>query len=35
MIFWKGFGRKWAWPNLKVTSGLSPGGTKEKYEKPQ
>jgi hypothetical protein len=29
----KGFGRKRSWPNYKVLSGHSPGGTEENQEK--
>jgi hypothetical protein len=32
MMNWKGFGRKWSWPNFKVLSWNLPGGTEEKYE---
>jgi hypothetical protein len=32
---WKGFGRKWSWPNFKVLSWHLPGGTEENHEKPQ
>jgi hypothetical protein len=35
MINWKGFGRKRTWPNFKVLSQHSPGGTKENHKKPQ
>jgi hypothetical protein len=27
---WKGFGRKWSWPNFKVLTQHLPGGTEEK-----
>jgi hypothetical protein len=30
----KRFGKKWSWPNFKVISQHSPGGTEENYEKP-
>jgi hypothetical protein len=32
MINWKGFGRKWSWPNFKVLSRHSPGGTEDNHE---
>jgi hypothetical protein len=28
---WKGFGRKQLWPNFKVISRYSPGGTEENH----
>jgi hypothetical protein len=28
-INWKGYGRKWVWPNFKVLSRHSPGGTEK------
>jgi hypothetical protein len=31
MMNWKGFGRNWLWPNLKVLSWHSPGGTEESH----
>jgi hypothetical protein len=31
----KEFGRKLLWPNFKVLSWCSPGGTEENHEKPQ
>jgi hypothetical protein len=31
MMNWKGFGRNWLWPNLKVLSWYSPGGTVESH----
>jgi hypothetical protein len=31
----EGFGRKQSWPNFKVLSRNSPGGTEKKYKKPQ
>jgi hypothetical protein len=33
MMNWKGFGRKRPWPDFKVLSRNSPGGTEEKNEK--
>jgi hypothetical protein len=35
MMNWKGFGRKWPWPNFKVLSWHSPGETEENHEKHQ
>jgi hypothetical protein len=35
MINWKGFVNKRPWPNFKIQSVHSPGGTEENYEKPQ
>jgi hypothetical protein len=35
MMNWKRFGRKGLWPNFEELSRYSPGGTEEKYEKPQ
>jgi len=35
MMKWKGFDRKRTWPNLKVLSRNSPGGTEENHEKPR
>jgi hypothetical protein len=32
MMNWKGFGRKRSWPNFKVQSQLSSGGTEENHE---
>jgi hypothetical protein len=32
---WKGFGKKQLWPNFKVLSRHSSGGTEKNYEKPQ
>jgi hypothetical protein len=32
---WKGFRKKQWWPNFKVLSWHSPGGTEESNEKPQ
>jgi hypothetical protein len=32
MMNWKGFGRKWSWPNFKVLSRYSTGGTEENHE---
>jgi hypothetical protein len=32
MINWKGFGRKWPWPNFKVLSRELPGGTEENHD---
>jgi hypothetical protein len=29
ILTWKGFGRKWSWPNFKVLSRHSPGCTEE------
>jgi hypothetical protein len=31
---WKGFGRKWLWPDFKVLSQNLPEGTKEKHVIP-
>jgi hypothetical protein len=31
---WKGFGRKWLWPDFKVLSQNLPEGTKENHEIP-
>jgi hypothetical protein len=33
MMNWKGFGRKWSWPNFKELSQNLLGGTKENHEK--
>jgi hypothetical protein len=35
MTNWKGFGRKRSWPNFKVLSRHSPGGTEKNHEKTQ
>jgi hypothetical protein len=35
MMNWKGFWRKRSWPNSKVLSWYSPGGTEENHEQPQ
>jgi hypothetical protein len=35
MMNWKGFGRKWSWPNFTVLSRHSPAGTEKNHEKPQ
>jgi hypothetical protein len=35
MINWEGFGRRRSWPNLKVLSLHSPGGTEANYENSQ
>jgi hypothetical protein len=35
MMKWKGFRRKWSWPDFKVLSLHLPGSTEENYEKPQ
>jgi hypothetical protein len=35
MMNWKGFGSKRSWPNFKVLSWNSPGGTVEYHEKTQ
>jgi hypothetical protein len=32
MMNWKGFGRKRSWPDFKVLSQQSPGGTEKNYE---
>jgi hypothetical protein len=32
---WKGLGRKQPWPNLKLLSRHSPGGTEEYHKKSQ
>jgi hypothetical protein len=34
MMNWKGFGRKWSWPNFKVLSQHLPGGSEGKHGKP-
>jgi hypothetical protein len=34
MMNWKGFGRKWSWPNFKVLSQRLPGGTEGNHGKP-
>jgi hypothetical protein len=31
MMNWKGFGRKWSWPNVKILSRHSPGETEENH----
>jgi hypothetical protein len=33
MTIWKGFGRKWSWPNFKALSWSSPGSTEEDHGK--
>jgi hypothetical protein len=35
MMNWKGFGRKWSWPNFKVLYQHFFGGTKRNHEKLQ
>jgi hypothetical protein len=32
MMNWKGFGRKWSWPNFKLLSRHFPAGTEENHE---
>jgi hypothetical protein len=34
MMNWKGFGRKWSWPNFKVLSWHFLGEIEENHEKP-
>jgi hypothetical protein len=35
MMNFKGFGREWSWPNLKVITQHSPGGTEKNNEETQ
>jgi hypothetical protein len=35
MVNLKRFGKKQWWPNFKILSQNSPGGTEKNYEKPQ
>jgi hypothetical protein len=35
MVNWKGFGRKWSWPDFNVLSQHLPGGDEENREKLQ
>jgi hypothetical protein len=34
MMNWRGFGRKRSWPEFKVLSRYSLGGTRKNHEKP-